>query len=366
MAVTFHQQPNNYTPSDNPILYVFSSNQTSQANFSYIVETRIDGVLVSTDRVFPEVSGRAHWDASTVVKTNIYKPTRSTVLLYGITLPVVQVTVIENYGTPAINHSSASSTGKYVFKSKLDEEEWKTKNFLTTYVDKKFLTDIPNSTIYATREQDIFAQILSASSVALTFSFYDSDGVLLDLYSSGSALNTLWNINASYSNLLDVYPGLDETCKSVEIALGDSELLIINYIDDDCLQKNVISWINKYGSFDQFVFTHNLENKGSVESQYYEKMFGGWDGSTYSYNVPYGSIETVKVINPTGYIVTGWLTKEVQNWLVTLYKSIGVRLNNEVSIRITSSSYTEKTNRFEELINEEITYALTSTKSMMI
>lgn len=370
MAVTFHQQPKTPTQSDNPLLYVFSSNQTSEPNFSYIVETKIDGITISTDRVFPEVSGRAHWDASTVVKTNIYKPTRTTSLFSEIELPVISVRVIENYGTPPINQAQADSTAKLVFKSKFTEEEWRTSPAMSsTHVNKLFLTDIPNRTIYATRLQDVFLQILSDSTDReLIFEFYNSSDVLQGNYSTGVNQFYLWDINASYENLINEFPALD-SCAYVTVRLvgvTESETFTIRYIDDDCFQKNVISWINRYGAFDQFVFTHFLENRGSVESQFYEKKFGGWSGSSYSYEVPYGNIETVKVINPTGYIVTGWISKEVQNWLTSLYKSIGVKLNNEFNIRITSASYVEKSNRFEELINEEITYALTSTKSIMI
>lgn len=365
MAVVFHQQPPNYSTSDNPLLYVFESNQTTQENFSFIVETKVNGVTVSTERIFPEVFGNAHWDASQVVKTSVYKPRRPTDLFEGIDLPMVQVTVTENYGTTPVNQASASSGSIMVFKAKLEEEEWKHTNVFSEFVDQRFLTDVPNATILATREQDVFSQILSNDEYELIFSFYDSSGVLQGNHSSGNIYNPLWNINASYDNLIAVFPALDSIAY-VEIVLGDSDKLTILYMDEDCINKSVISWINKYGAFDQFVFTHYNERRGTVDSQFYEKQFGTWDGTTYSFNETYGSIETVKTISPTGYIVSGWLTKEVQNWLVTLYQSIGVMLDNEKTIRITTSSYTEKTQRFEELINEEITYTMTSTKSLMI
>lgn len=365
MAVVFHQQPPNYSASDNPLLYEFSSNQYTQDNFSFIVETKVNGITVSTERIFSEVFGRAHWDASQVVKTNIYKPQRPTDLYEGINLPMVQVTVTENYGSPPANQASAVSGSIMVFKAKLSEYDWLHTNFFSTYVDKKFLTDIPSATIYATREQAVFAQILSNDEYEMVFSFYDSNGVIQGNYSSGSIYNTLWNLNASYENLLDVFPALDSVAY-VEIALGESDTLTIRYIDEECINKSVISWINKYGAFDQFVFTHYKENRGTVESQYYEKQFGAWNGTTYSFNEPYGSIETVKTISPTGYIVTGWIRKEIQNWLITIYQSIGVMLDGEKNIRITTSSYTEKTDRFEELINEELTYTMTPTKSIMI
>jgi len=52
MAVTFHDIPQKYAPSDNPVTYRFSSNQTAGANFSFLVETYINGAVVATDKVF--------------------------------------------------------------------------------------------------------------------------------------------------------------------------------------------------------------------------------------------------------------------------------------------------------------------------
>ncbi len=76
MAVTISQFPADYTFSDNPLTFVFSSTQTAQANFSFIVETYFNAALVSVDRVFPEVSGYAHIDVSPIVKNLLNKPVK--------------------------------------------------------------------------------------------------------------------------------------------------------------------------------------------------------------------------------------------------------------------------------------------------
>jgi len=366
MAVTFHQQPANFSTSDNPLVYVFSSNQVAQQNFSFIVQTYVDAVLVSTERIFVERSGRAHWDASLVVKNNIYRPTRPTALSTEQVLPSVYVKVTENYGTPPTNQANANSNTISVIKAKLSEEDFKTYDILNDWVNDKWLTEIPDNTIHATKTQDIFAQVICTDvSQSLSLFAFDENNTLIDTYATAPASVDLWNCNLSYANLLAVMPAMPNAYK-VAAQVNNSNVLYIQYDIDECDNKDVVSWINKFGAFDQFVFTHYKENRGATESQSYQKQFGGWSNSTWSFDVDYGEIETVKTNKPTGYIVSGWLNTTTQNWLVSLYKSIGVRLNTTQSIKITSSAYTVKTQRFEELINEEITYQLTNEKSIMI
>lgn len=366
MAVTFHSQPANFSTSDNPLVYVFSSNQTAQQNFSYIVETYVNAVKVSTERIFVERSGRAHWDASLVVKSEIYRPTRPTALYEDLNLPSVYVKVIENYGTTPTNQASANSNTISVIKAKLSEQDYLTYDILNDWVNDKWLTEIPDNTIHATKTMDVFAQVICTDvSQSLSLFAFDETNTLIDTYSTAPASVSLWNCNLSYSNLLAVMPALPNAVK-VQAQVNNSNVITILYDIDDCENKDVISWINKFGAFDQFVFTHNKEDRGNTESQSYQKQFGGWSGSSWSFAVDYGDIETVKINKPTGYIVSGWLNSTVQNWLVSIYKAVGLRLNTNTAIKITSSAYTVKTQRFEELINEEITYSLTNEKSIMI
>lgn len=366
MAVTFHTQPANFSTSDNPLVYVFSSNQVTQNNFSYIVETYVNAVKVSTERIFPERSGRAHWDASLVVKSEIYRPTRPTALYEDLNLPDVYVKVIENYGTPPANQASANSNTINVIKAKLSESDFLIYDILNDWVNDKWLTEVPNNTVHATKTMDVFAQfICTDASQSLSLFAFDEDNNLIDTYATAPASLSLWNCNLSYSNLLAVMPAMPNAVR-VQAQINNSNTFTIVYDIEDCANKDVISWINKFGAFDQFVFTHFKENRGNTESQSYQKQFGGWSGASWSFAVDYGDIETVRINKPTGYIVSGWLDSVTQNWIVSLYKSVGVRLNTNTAIKITSSAYTTKTQRFEELINEEITYTLTNEKSIMI
>jgi hypothetical protein len=52
MAVTIYDEPQLIAPAGNPLVFTFSSNQTAQDNFSFIVELYINSSLHSTHQVF--------------------------------------------------------------------------------------------------------------------------------------------------------------------------------------------------------------------------------------------------------------------------------------------------------------------------
>src|SRR5690606_12507253 len=127
-----------------------------------------------------------------------------------------------------------------------------------------------------------------------------------------------------------------------------------------CIQKDVVSWVNKYGAFDQFVFTHNNTTHPSIKSFGYTKQFGGLVGNTYTFDANNsGHIDTVKVYEDRGVLISGWIGQHYQNWLVSLAQSIDVQLNGR-KINVTTSQFTMQQDRFEELISQEIAYFIDS------
>jgi len=68
MAVTIEQEPQDYSQSGQFMVWTFSSNQTGQANFSYILEVYIAGNLVYTAKVLPTTGIYGFFDASEVAE----------------------------------------------------------------------------------------------------------------------------------------------------------------------------------------------------------------------------------------------------------------------------------------------------------
>ena len=113
MAVTIHTSPQDYTPSGNPLTFVFSSDQTGQTNFSYKVEIYVDAALVETNKIFPELGIKAHFDCSGVAErycNTIDADTGASTEYDSANYVSLECKVIENYGTPPIDVNNASST----------------------------------------------------------------------------------------------------------------------------------------------------------------------------------------------------------------------------------------------------------------
>ena len=361
MSVTFNQQPQDWSPSDNPLLFVFSSNQTANANFSYIVQTYIDGVQVAEDRVFLERSTRAHYDASPVIMNRIQVPQRNTGLYTEANYSnEVYIKVYENYGTPATNHASATSTTINVFKACLSDKAWSS-YVSADWVGLKYLTNVPrNEDIYQMVGSEFYLNVITDSVASeLIINVYDSSGTLLDFYSETQSF-LISQLNLSTDNLSSA--GLDLTNASYyTVQVEGSEMLTVHFLIDYCNSPNTLQWLNEFGAYDSFIFMHNLEQSGEVKDQTYGKQFGEWNNTTFEYNLQdAGTIRVGTKQKDKGTIYTDYISQAKQRWLCELYKSPRHYLFSVDGytdyIRVTSTQFTFKQDRFEELISESVAF----------
>tara|TARA_R110000868_G_scaffold279203_1_gene539277 strand:- start:25066 stop:26190 length:1125 start_codon:yes stop_codon:yes gene_type:complete len=363
MAVTFTQTPQDWSPSDNPLRFTFSSAATLNANFSFIVQTYLDGVQIAEDRVFVERSGRAHYDASTVVKNLIQTPARSTSLYgEGGYSNEVYVKVIENYGTPAIDHLNATSSTINVYKACFSDKAW-TLYDNTDWVELKFLTNYPRTErMYQLYAQDFYLNIITDSNVNsdLYINIYNSAGGLVDSLTSAMPTYLITQLNLNTDLLTGI--GLTLTGASYyTVQVEGSEILTVEFITEYCNNPNTLQWLNEFGAYDSFVFLHNLEKSGDVKESTYGKQFGEWIGTSFDYNLKdVGTIRVGTKQKDKGVIYTDWISQAIQNWLVELYKSPRYYLIDVTGyvdyINVTSNSLTFKQQRFEDLINESVAF----------
>lgn len=361
MSVTIHESPQDWSTSDNPLRYTFSSNQTAQQNFSYIVQTYVDGVQVAEDKVFVERSTRAHYDASTVVKDVIQKPTRSTALYSeGNYSNEVYVKVYENYGATPTNQASATSATINVFKACLSDKAWAS-YISTDWVGLKYLTNVPrNEDIYQMVGAEFYLNVITDGVASeLIINVYDSSGTLLDFYSETQSF-LISQLNLSTDNLITA--GLDLTGASYyTVQVEGSEMLTIHLLLDYCNSPNTLQWLNEFGAYDSFIFMHNLEQSGEIKDQTYGKQFGQWNGTSFEYNLQdAGTIRVGTKQKDKGVIYTDYISQTKQRWLCELYKSPRHYLFSvdgaQDYIRVTSTQFTFKQDRFEELISESVAF----------
>jgi hypothetical protein len=365
MAVTILTTPQDWSPSDNPLTFTFSSNQTANANFTYKVQTFVDGVQVAEDTVFVERSTRAHYDASSVVKDVIQVPTRSTTLYSeGNYSNEVYIKVIENYGTTPTDHANASSTPINVFKACLSDKAWKSYNS-ATYIGATYLTNVPrNERIYTLGTNDLYLNIITDGVASeLIINVFDSTGTLLDFYSETQSF-LISQLNLSATNLIGA--GLDLTGASYyTVQVEGSEMLRIDFLLDYCYSPNTLQWLNEFGAYDSFIFEHNLEQSGEVKDQTYGKQFGQWNGTSFEYDLnSAGTLRVGTKQKDKGVIYTKYISQSMQRWLCELYKSPRhyiIDIDGVVdSIKITTNQFSFQQDRFEDLISESVAFDYTN------
>lgn len=374
MAVTIVSTPKQFSPSDNPLTFTFTSTQTAQANFSYIVETYFNAVKVGEDRVFPESGIYAHYDCSPIILSLMPLPQFSTELWAdSATSGVVHIKVIENYGTPPTNQGNATSASIDVFKAGLSDEDWEDFDAPTDWKNLLFLTNFPRSERWEmVRGSDLYLNMITDASKTLEIKLYDSNNVLLDSYTDTQTF-VIAQVNLN-SNLLESIAGFSsgdiESASYVTVQIGTSEIITIHFFEEDCDDSNTIMWLNDYGAYDSFVFAHNLDVSGSVTDRKFTKQFGGWNGSNFEYDASNSGEQRVGTqTKKQGTIYTDWITQSQQNWLVSLYDSPQYRLydfdGNYSSIVLTSTQFTFKKQRFEELINESVSFNYSFNKTSL-
>lgn len=371
MAVTITQEPAPYSPSGNPLMYEFSSTQSGQANFSFIVETYVNAAKVKEEKVFLERSNKAHIDISETVDDLLDAPTPLTDFESDSgTSADIYIIVRENYGTPPTNQANATSSTTVAFKGEISKERFIDVNFNTQYRVNKWLTNHPTNNIEILREQTAICSMLTDSSYLLTVSFYDSAGALITTHTD-TQTRVIWQFNLSQSSMVAAGVATQIQLNNTSyftIQIDSSETLTFTYLDNYCYNPKSLLWVNEYGSFDTYIFNHNDIRKGSNTSKSYTKQFGGWDGTTFGYDaLDSGNIDYVKTEQIEGSLVSGYMTEEIHDFIVELYNSPFYLLydaagNGAESISVTSNNWNYNTNRFDDLIMEEVNYKLSNTK----
>jgi hypothetical protein len=346
-------------------MYRFSSNQTAQANFSYVVETYFNNTLVSEDRVFPESGIYAHIDISPIVKNLLSVPVLTNAIWQQAGIDgKIKIKVWENYGTPAVNQASATSSETNIFKACLSDRDWMNWNAgqYTASLGGSFMTYREPSSdgkVYKIRQDDFYLNIIQDGSNTITVDLYNGTN-LLDSYTDSQDFSIAQiNIN-SYTlqndcgfSLLDL-----AAADSVSVLIGASKKYKVYFYNIGCKSAYTLEWINELGAWDSFIFAHNLEESFDVTERSYTRKFGSWNGSIFSYNlndagnVRVGTQQTDKMT-----IYTDWITETEQHFLLTCYKAPRFYLFNsgtEIPVKITNTQGKYQYARWEELISEAV------------
>jgi len=383
MAITFHTQPQVFTPGSNPVVWTFSSDETAQPNFSYIVEVYINAILHSTHQVFQQNGIYAKFNASEIMRGILSSPliTDTTlVTLYSSAFDSVNIKVYEQYGaTPAI-FASATSASKYVFNAALRHQDFvnwdyldynvATTNPLTTI---SYLTSWPRTYKYlcGLNEKIFLGVICNDIALKVDIRLYNAANTqIASSLANTIVLSALTVLDASPQTLIDntsLTSGDFSTCVYYTVRInasgigaypGTTEVFSI-YIDTECQRypSRRLHWLNKFGVWDSFTFDLVSTDSTKVEGNRYEKEKGIWDDENYVYPLYQGEGTTFsKRAEDTLTLNSDWIKEDVQQWLVReLYESPKVYLESDGNfepVNVTNATYKLKVSRRDGLIQE--------------
>lgn len=386
MSVTIHQTPESYTPSDNPIVWTFSSNQTAQPNFAYAVKVFVNDTQVATDLVFPTNGIYARYDASTIVAQHCSPPLITGALVSDANnYCTVRITVVERYGAPPADGANAAASNIVAWKARmLDEDfiDWNPADYIFG-TNAKWLTNYPINTlspkVRSTGEQIRLMLINNNNNVNLAVKLYDINDSLI---ASGSYPFTTTSfkiiiVNATPEEIVSEAIGIQQSDFDIAhyYTIDDAADVVAFRIDID---KSIVyptykrlHFLTQWGDIASWSFGLISRRSGSVESHSYRKGFGRWDGNQFVYEKDQGrDIDYAKTVERQMKCVSDWLDEAQQNWMVLnlygspiVYEESGTLM---IRRRVTNRTIEEKIQENDLLFLEEVTLDLTGYNSMVV
>jgi len=380
MAITIYDEPQLIAPAGNPLVFTFSSNQTAQPNFSFIVELYVDSQLRLTQEVFRQFNTLGRIDVSEAVQSVISNiiPTTTIENDASISMVTYAIIVYEKYGTtPTIQASDTSTTLKAI-NAALEYKDWVNWDY-TIYdpnltQDAVFMTYFPTSKrALCGMDENFFLGYLEQTASAPVLLYVE----LLDIQNNTIASDYI-NITSVEFNILNVGPQVIianstitqtdfDDCYRYSVSVDVSGVSFVGpfviYMDLECKRYDTyrLHWLNKFGSFDSFTFSLVSTEAANVQSYGYQRDPGVWDGTSYTYPLYAGqAINFAKTKTETLTLNSDWINQDIQQWLVkSLYDSPLVYLERENGtefepVKVTNSNYTLKQRRRDGLIQETV------------
>lgn len=356
MAVTIYQEPQLASPANNPLVFTFASDETGQANFSYVIEVYVNGALHSTHKVFPESDIYSRFDCSEIMSSVVSATNPSIGTLnydYASSWESYWIKVSESYGTTIGIHASATSSTLKAFNAALrhvDFISWDYSLYDPSNTDGAlFLTSFPRDQKYMVGMSDVsFLSLLNTvqTSLDLTVELFDITGssIATDTYPIDNYfLTTIDVCPNSLMNNMSFTTGDFDMCYFYEVSvaatLGYSTEKFKMYIDHSCVRftNQRLHWLNKFGAWDSFSFNLLSQESTDISSSQYKREKGVWKSDSYLYNINQGEIVTVAKWSVDKLTLNSdWMKEAVQHWMVR-------ELNESPKVNL----YIESVNDFE-------------------
>lgn len=332
MAVTIHDEPQDYTPSGNPVVFTFSSDQTGQANFSYLVEVSVNGTVQGRQQVFPGNGINGRIDCTSYAERFTSAPAMSTdYQTSALNNATIQINVFERFGDPIADGANTLSSTINVFKSRLSDVDfinWDHQEYLLDSNGAKFMSTHPTDENVLVGNDEQF-KLMSMSGTNVDFIYvelFDSGGGTIadDLIAVTAAEFVIFSLGPQsiITNTSITQANFDAAATYI-IQVQDSGSIITGEtftvtIDRRCNRDTAkrLHFISALGSMESFTYTLYSNETGTIATHRYEKEFGNWNGSSFEFNLNSGRVLDYQKRNKKELLLrSNWLTESIQNWL---------------------------------------------------
>lgn len=331
MAVTIHQTPDSYTPSDNPIVWVFSSDQTAQNNFYYLIKVFVNDTQVGEEVYFPESGIYARFDGSSYASNACNIPTISDDLLADANnYCELRITVVERYGDPVADGASSAASNIVAWKAKMNDEDfvnWSSSGYV--YGDPgTFLTSYPQTPAVRRDNEDFRLLFINGEQNITDFKveLFDNDdnSIVSDTVNFTATSFQLLIVNVSPAAI--IASGLAISSANFDQAayykVSANSLAGLTEYQIDINEETYYStykrvhFLAEWGNIDSYSFDLLSKEMGNIESWSYEKTWGEYDGNSYVFNIEQGrDIDYAKLRKPSMDIVSNWLDEDIYWYL---------------------------------------------------
>jgi hypothetical protein len=398
MAITINDQPYQYTPVGQRLMIVCSSTNVSNAGFRYVFDFGTFQVNVQ-----PNAANKGILDLAPIFRESLQHDAGAS--NEGINVEynsVVQISCIIKEGWLIDGIFTVSGSGMadiddvYAFLAEYQIADGYKPNPNTRYAtngtNKYLLSErtadthkwieapsrgLSNDYVYIPTRLADFGQLYSISNngllvdniaTHLIVSTYDNNDALIATvnYTLFTNDNTVSRLGAYPANL--IIDGLDFTNVKYYTIQAGEEILFPIYtpasrvycfylVPDDCRFDNVrLGWSNTCGGVDYFNFTKKSELSFSYDRKQYQKVFGTYNASSFSFNT-WDRGTTDRYVNTTKglQINSDWISVGEFNLLQTLCRSNDVFIiNDDVKITpvlVDTQNFVIKDERYSKLYN---------------
>lgn len=396
MAVTINQNPQLITPSDNPVVFTFSSDQTAQTNFSFLVDIFINGSIIKTQQIFPESGINARIDISAWTSNACNAP----VLTAGFVTDALnqctyQVQVWERYGATPIKQAQSTSTLRYAFKGGLAPDDFidyvGDDYRFTAAIGRDFFTNFNGGYESGTKSTGEYPKLKRTGEefrIMVMNYFQNLSNFNIELFDANDVSVVSWTgsptANGNLFSVIDLSPAQLIASTTITQTNIDASAYMkikvtivtrtfrINFNDDYTYPRyKRIHFLSQLGSMEAFTFGLISRESAAIKSNSYKRIFGEWNGDQFEYNKTRAvDISYAKTVDPKISIESDWIKETVQNWLVkNLYTSVYIFEENDsllVGRKITSTGYEYKYQDNDMLFLEKITLLQHSYTTMVL